>query len=316
MVYNLQITRGPFATFVDSPYYSHSEPCGGAVTVSFSKYLPWQVMYFLQRSAHFSKTCCRPLITSKFLVSELPFRDWKSPEIAWGEVWTVWRMFQWGSTDPLFPSRTQNSIQISPHGISGVFQSWKGSSETRNFEVINGVQHVFEKWVVRCKKGMTYERSYFEKETCHRTSTKFRLRAITWVHELFKRPLYLLTPQYYHSERAVEMRESRTNVSQNTPEGRKRTLNCADAFIPSISLPRTWATVWPVQNKSGHEPTQGSVPWPQWLTELTAVQAVPVPVPVPRSQPLNVNVWKEKSHSYFPSIKYWLVFTVDGLSND
>jgi hypothetical protein len=37
--------------------------CGGAVTVSFSKYLPWQAMHFLQRSTPFSKTCCRPLIT-------------------------------------------------------------------------------------------------------------------------------------------------------------------------------------------------------------------------------------------------------------
>jgi hypothetical protein len=47
--------RGPFAKFVDSPYYTESEHCGGAVTVSFSKYLPWQVMHFLQRSTHFSK---------------------------------------------------------------------------------------------------------------------------------------------------------------------------------------------------------------------------------------------------------------------
>jgi hypothetical protein len=39
------------------------------------------------------KTCCRPLITSKFLASELPFHSWKSPEIAWGEIWTVWQMF-------------------------------------------------------------------------------------------------------------------------------------------------------------------------------------------------------------------------------
>jgi hypothetical protein len=55
--------RGPFEKFLDPPYYSESELCGGAVTVSFSKYLPWQVMHFFQRSAHFSKTCCRPLIT-------------------------------------------------------------------------------------------------------------------------------------------------------------------------------------------------------------------------------------------------------------
>jgi hypothetical protein len=29
------LVRGPFAKFVDSPYYSESEVCGGAVTVSF-----------------------------------------------------------------------------------------------------------------------------------------------------------------------------------------------------------------------------------------------------------------------------------------
>jgi hypothetical protein len=40
-------------------------------------------MHFLQRSTHFSKTCCRPFIASKFLAPlELPFHGWKSPEIA------------------------------------------------------------------------------------------------------------------------------------------------------------------------------------------------------------------------------------------
>jgi hypothetical protein len=81
------VTRRPFAKFVDSPHYSESEFCGGAVTVSFSKHLPWQAMHFLQRSTHFSKRCCKPLITSKFLASELHFHGWKSPEIAWGETW-------------------------------------------------------------------------------------------------------------------------------------------------------------------------------------------------------------------------------------
>jgi hypothetical protein len=47
--------RGPFEKFVDSPY-SELEFFGGAVMVSFSKYLPWQAMHFLQRSTHFSKT--------------------------------------------------------------------------------------------------------------------------------------------------------------------------------------------------------------------------------------------------------------------
>jgi hypothetical protein len=47
--------RGPFAKFMDSPYYSESALCGGVVTVSFSKYLPWKAMKFLQRSTHFSR---------------------------------------------------------------------------------------------------------------------------------------------------------------------------------------------------------------------------------------------------------------------
>jgi hypothetical protein len=64
-----------------------------------------------------------------------------------------------------FPSRTQNSIQISPHAISGLFQPRKGSSEARNFEVINDLQHVFKKWVKRCKKCIACQGRYFEKET-------------------------------------------------------------------------------------------------------------------------------------------------------
>jgi hypothetical protein len=47
--------RRPFEKFVDSPYYTESELCGGAVTVSF-KVPPWQVMHFSQRYTHFSKT--------------------------------------------------------------------------------------------------------------------------------------------------------------------------------------------------------------------------------------------------------------------
>jgi hypothetical protein len=47
---------GPFEKFVDSPYYSKSEPCGSAVTVYISKYLPWQATHFLQRSTHSSKS--------------------------------------------------------------------------------------------------------------------------------------------------------------------------------------------------------------------------------------------------------------------
>jgi hypothetical protein len=61
---------GPFEKFVDSPYYSESELCGGAITVYFSKYLPWKAMHFLQRSIHFSKTCCRPFAASFRMIME------------------------------------------------------------------------------------------------------------------------------------------------------------------------------------------------------------------------------------------------------
>jgi hypothetical protein len=36
--------------------------------------------------------------------------------------------------------------------------------EARNFEVINGLQHIFEKWVERCKKCIACEGRYFETE--------------------------------------------------------------------------------------------------------------------------------------------------------
>jgi hypothetical protein len=114
---------------VDSPYYSKSELCRGAVTVSFSKYFSWQTMHFLQRSTHFSKTCCRPILTSKFLSSELPLQVSKSPEIAWCEIWIEFcvRLGKSGSVEPL--QNIRHTVQISPHAISGLFQPWKGSSE-------------------------------------------------------------------------------------------------------------------------------------------------------------------------------------------
>jgi hypothetical protein len=98
--------RGPFAKSVDPPYYSESELCGSAVRVSFSKYLPWQeIMHFVQRSTHFSKTFSRPLITSKFLAPKLPFHGWKGPKIAWGRdlnyiVFVLEKVDRWD------PSRT------------------------------------------------------------------------------------------------------------------------------------------------------------------------------------------------------------------
>jgi hypothetical protein len=82
--------QGLFVQFVDSHYYSKSELVEVWRWSLFqSTFLGRRWMYFLQHSAHVSKMCCSPLITLKFLASELPFHDWKSPVITWGEIWIV-----------------------------------------------------------------------------------------------------------------------------------------------------------------------------------------------------------------------------------
>jgi hypothetical protein len=35
----------------------------------------------------------RKMVEQVVLTLELSFQGWKNPEIAWGEVWTVWWMF-------------------------------------------------------------------------------------------------------------------------------------------------------------------------------------------------------------------------------
>jgi hypothetical protein len=158
--------------------------------VSFSKYLPWQAMHFLQHSTHFLKTCYRPLITSKFLALVLHFHGWKSPEVAWGKIWTVWWMFWLGSTDPLFPSQTQNSIQISPHAIFWLFQPCKGKSEARNFKVTTVCSTSSRSgWSI--VRSASLVKGVLEKRDHHCISTKFQLGVIRWVHELCKQPSYI-----------------------------------------------------------------------------------------------------------------------------
>jgi hypothetical protein len=105
--------QGTCANFMDWPYYSKSELCGDVVTVSFLKYLPWQAMHFLHRSTHFSKMCCRMLITSKFLALELTFHRWKSPEIAKGKIWIEFCV-QLGKVDQWNPIRA-SAIQPTSH---------------------------------------------------------------------------------------------------------------------------------------------------------------------------------------------------------
>jgi hypothetical protein len=118
---------GLFAKFMDSSYYSKSEPYECVVMVSFSKYLPWQAMHFLQCSTHFSKMCCRPSITSEFLALELPFHGWKSPEIAMGKIWIEFciQLGKSGSVKPHY--NICHPVQISPHWFLGFSNHEKGA---------------------------------------------------------------------------------------------------------------------------------------------------------------------------------------------
>jgi hypothetical protein len=60
---------------------------------------------------------------------------------------------------------TEFNIDLAPMRFLGFSNREKWSSEARNFEVINGLQHVFEKWVERCNKCIACQGRYFEKET-------------------------------------------------------------------------------------------------------------------------------------------------------
>jgi len=63
--------------------------------------------------------------------------------------------------------------------------------------VINGLQHVFEKWVERCKKCIACQGRYFEKETVTAPPLSSDSEVIGWIHELFKRPSYFCASGFW-----------------------------------------------------------------------------------------------------------------------
>jgi hypothetical protein len=114
--------RGPFEKFVDSLYYSESELCGGAVTVSFFE-VPALASDALLTMLH-------PLLENvlqtvdHFEISILgaPFSWLEKPRNRMERDLDCMADVLMGFHRPLFPSRKQNSIQISPHAISWLLQ--------------------------------------------------------------------------------------------------------------------------------------------------------------------------------------------------
>jgi hypothetical protein len=130
----------------------------------FSKYLPWQAIHFLQRSTHFSKMCCRPLITSKFLASELPFHGWKRSEIARGEIWIEFcsRLGRSGLAEPHY--NILHTVQISSHAIFG-FPKHERRVLRQEISKWSTVCSTFSRSGCRDVRSAPLANRYFEKNT-------------------------------------------------------------------------------------------------------------------------------------------------------
>jgi hypothetical protein len=102
----------------------------------------------------------------EFLASELPFHGWKSPEIAWaGQDLNCTAEVVMGFHRSTFSKpNTEFNSALAPCDFWAL-PTMKRELRGKKFEVINGLQHVFEKWVERCKKCIACQGRYFKKET-------------------------------------------------------------------------------------------------------------------------------------------------------
>jgi hypothetical protein len=148
----------PSETFVESPYYSESELCGGAVTVS------------LFPSISLGKRCTSynaPPTSRKRTVDRWSLRNF----LPLSSIFMVGKAQKsHGARSGLYGGCSYGVLPIhffqDEHRIQFRSRPMRFlSSEAKNFEVINGLQHVFEKWVERCKKCFACQGRYFEKET-------------------------------------------------------------------------------------------------------------------------------------------------------
>jgi hypothetical protein len=60
----------------------------------------------------------------------------------------------------------------SPMQFLGFSNHEKGAPR-QEISVINGLQHIFKKWVEHCKKCVACQGRYFKKRDCHHISAKF-----------------------------------------------------------------------------------------------------------------------------------------------
>jgi hypothetical protein len=170
-----KIVRGPFAKFVNSPYCSESELCGGAMTVSFSKYLPWQAMHFLQRSTHFSKTCCRPFAASFRRSLGDPFSRFEKPRNRMGRDLDcmVDVIMEFHRSTFSKPNAEFNSDLV-PCDF-WAFPTIKRELPGKKFPSDQRSASRFREVGGALQEVHRFPREVLRKRDCHRTSTKFRL---------------------------------------------------------------------------------------------------------------------------------------------
>jgi hypothetical protein len=138
--------------------------------------------HFLQRSTHFSKTCCRPLITWNILPrSSLSLVGKKQRSLGarfeLNSVFGLKRVDQWNSirTSPIQSrSRSMWFLGFSNHEKAAPGQFRNDQQSAARFREVDGAL-----WEVH-----RLPTEVLRKRDRHRTSTKFRLRVIRWVHEL------------------------------------------------------------------------------------------------------------------------------------
>jgi hypothetical protein len=162
---NASEIQGLFENFMDSLYCAESELCGGVVTVSFPKHVAWQAMHFLQRSTHFSKTCCRQFAASFRRSLGAPFSWLEKPRNRMGPDLDCMADVLMGFHRSIFSKpNTEFNSDLAPCDF-WAFPTMKMELRGKKFEVINGLQDVFEKWEERCKKCIVCQGRYFEKDT-------------------------------------------------------------------------------------------------------------------------------------------------------
>jgi hypothetical protein len=180
-VYLCCYIRRPFSKFVDSPYYSESDICGGAVTVSFE--VPLLASDALLRTLH-------PLVeivlqtVNHFEISYVgaPFSCLEEPRNRMvRDLDCMADVLMEFHRSTFSTPNTEFNSDLAPMRFLGFFNHEKGAQRQE-----------ISKWSTVCntfsKSGWSVVRSASLSVTRHRTSTKFRLGVIRCVHELFERP--------------------------------------------------------------------------------------------------------------------------------